>query len=102
MSGSSYVERPPSGFDCANVSFQTVLNSVDAAATVKKGDILDLRAKAPKGPLVAVNVANQEVGSITSKDLGKILSCMSEDNFNYIAEVLSIVGGEITVRVRPK
>jgi hypothetical protein len=92
---------PGGGVNCESIHEETTLNSAkpDVVKTLRVGDILTLQARAPRGPLVAVTASSKEAGSITSARLARILSCITEGH-EYVAEVLRIRGGEVTVEVR--
>ncbi len=101
--GPSGIDRPRTKQDCASLTDRTVLNSVNASAArgLRSGDALHLQARSLRGPLVAINAAGEEVGSITSAALAQLLACI-EEGFRFVAEVQSVAGGRIEVLVRPE
>lgn len=111
MSGGDY--STPSGggsvsftSDCALLFEKTVLNSPDPAvlAQLKAGDVLSV-AIMPLGPrriLVALTQDGKPAGSITSAALAKIISCIENEGFSFVAEIQSIQGGACSVYIRPE
>ena len=103
MSGGPGGPRPDEGPNCADIQERTPLNSVNPStlAGLQKGDVLQVQAEGPTGPLRAINDAGEAVGSITSAALARLLSCIQQ-GFEYVAIVQSIKGGQVIVIVRPK
>jgi hypothetical protein len=102
--GGGGIDAPPpggGGADCEKLHEETTLNSPNPAVVraLRVGDILSLRARAPRGPLIAVTEDSQEVGSITSALLARVLACITEGH-EYVAEVRRISGGRVDVEVR--
>jgi hypothetical protein len=101
--GGGGIDIPPvgDGVDCESLHEETTLNSANPAVvkTLREGDILTLQAQTPRGPLVAFTANSQEVGSITSALLARILTCIEQGN-EYVAEVIKVRGGQVNVEVR--
>lgn len=83
--------------------FRTTLNSPKPAVVkkLKKDDVLEVEAKAPRGPVIAKTATGEEAGSITSDLLLRLLECIAE-GFSYVAIVRSISGGQVDVEIRPR
>jgi hypothetical protein len=111
MSGGDFSAPSGSGSasfssDCASLFEKTVLNSPDplVLAQLKKGDVLSV-AILPRGTkkvLVALASDGRPAGSITSAALAKIISCIENEAFSFVAEVVDIQGGACTVFIRPE
>jgi hypothetical protein len=101
--GGGGYDRPHDDSPCESFNMKTPLNSVDQAAAqgIKAGDLLGVATQGPKGPVVALNKKQGPVGAITGGSLGRLLECI-EAGFEFVAEVESVNGGNIVVRVRPK
>jgi hypothetical protein len=100
-SGSTGFDGPATETNCETLTDNTTLNSLNPEALhgLKVGDILDVRAEGPRGPLVVLNHAGVIVGAITSALVGQILTCIGQGN-QYIAEVMRINGGQVIVTIR--
>jgi hypothetical protein len=81
----------------------TTLSSPNAqvVVTLTVGQVLSVVHQAvPNTRVVAMTDANQIAGSITSAKLLLIIECIGEGR-QYIAIVKDIVGGRVTVEIRP-
>jgi hypothetical protein len=96
---------PPSTpkFDCSTLFIKTTLNSPDPGIVKKlrKGQKLQVTAKALEGPVYAVTEEGKTAGSITDRQLHQLLQCIAE-GFVYVAIVQAIAGGRVDVEVRPE
>jgi len=93
----------PSG-PCALVE-TTTLNSPDRSviATLRPGDVLDVEFQVgPPKRLLAQRDTGEIAGSITSPSMLQIIKCITEGQYQYEAEVLSIRGAICQVQIRPK
>ena len=93
---------PGSSDNCELVEIETTLISpvVERIAELKLGDVLRLCIVAigNHDTVVALTKGGDQVGSITSGQLGRLLRCMANGN-EYLADVLKIEGAECRVRV---
>lgn len=88
--------------DPCDISERTNLNSVDrmVLASLRAGHVLRVVYQAgPPRRLVAMNAANETVGSITSPAMAQIIQCI-QAGVSFEAEVLSIRGALCQVEVR--
>jgi hypothetical protein len=93
----------PSG-PCAIVE-TTTLNSPDRSviATLRAGDSLEIQFQVgPPKRLLAQRTTGEVAGSITSPSLLQLIKCITEGQYQYEAEVLSIRGAVCQVQIRPK
>mgnify|MGYP001300122390 CR=1 FL=1 len=103
MSGSSgaggSINRPSENEDCANLVINTNLASpkADVIATLKEGDELKVQAATTQGPIQALR-GNSVAGNIVTREQVRLLNCLNEGT-EYIAEVLSITGGQCKIQV---
>jgi hypothetical protein len=92
---------PPrdSGVDCATISFDAFLSSVDAtaAAQVSVGEELRIELRTAPRALLAVRDDGTVVGAITRK-VRELLRCLQQQ-VEFTARVKSISGGDVEVRV---
>lgn len=107
MSGSS--ERSYTGFStressCDTLKFETQLASPkeQIVAQMKIGDILDVHLD-QLGSLSVVQVLwnGHIAGGIASPQVQRLLTCLREGS-TYVAEVISILGGQVKVRILPR
>ena len=104
MSGSSggggSINRPSDNEDCANLVINTNLASpkADVIAKLKVGDQLSVEAASEQGPIQALR-GRSVAGNIVSREQVRLLNCLNQGTA-YIAEVLSITGGQCKVQVR--
>lgn len=89
---------PTSPKDCKTLSIYTQLASPDPALVgkLKIGEILTIRLIPPTGPVQVFNKSGEVVGAILSKDVAKLIECIS-DGHEYQAKVLDIKGGNCQV-----
>lgn len=90
--------------NCEDLTFETMLNSPDPSVInqMSIGDILDVEIVATQGVNVVGalrrNTTRDLAGTITDY-LRELLRCLQSSNVSYEAEVLSINGGIVRVRV---
>lgn len=88
---------------CDRLSFETQLSSPKpgVVAGINAGDVL-LVAIEQQGAaqVVVIKHGNQVAGGITSPKMSRLLECMRQGT-QYQARVLSIVGGQVTIRISP-
>jgi hypothetical protein len=109
MSGSDpSVNRGPGGGggdgdeDCPGKPFETVLASPDPGVVEQLTDDELLSVVAVEQPVrgvVAETLSGERVGAIV-KDIVRLRRCMAKGAI-YEADVVSVNGGAVTVRVRP-
>ncbi len=111
MSGGDYSTPSRSGStsytsNCASLFDKTILNSPNPEVLVQldKGAILPLVILTQEGRrlLIALGPDGQPAGSITSAALAKIFSCIEDEGFSFVAEVIEINGGACSVYIRPE
>jgi hypothetical protein len=97
--------RPPGGNgggpNCADLEFTTALASPDPAGVeaLAPGDVLDVRLLEQDGvTIIAVVGDGSPVGSVVSDRAAQLRECLQR-GFAYDAEVESVDGGAIRVRV---
>lgn len=98
--GGSYGGGGMSDFDCDNVYINTTIMSPDPAilATVSIGDILEVSLRSATGPLVAVTVTGDILGTIATMELASLIKCISDGNA-YQAEIKNITGGKVQILI---
>lgn len=100
MSGSNEGSgfAPTSPKDCNKLTIYTQLASPDPllVGKLKIGEILSIRLIPPTGPVQVLNNSGGIVGAILSKDVAKLIECIS-DGHQYQAKVLEIKGGNCQV-----
>jgi hypothetical protein len=91
---------PISPKDCNTLSIYTQLASPDPSLVgkLKTGEILMIRLIPPTGPVQVINNSNETVGAILSKDVAKLIECIS-DGHEFLAKVLDIKGGNCQVLI---
>lgn len=101
--GSGGPASPDPQVDCASLIIRTTLNSPDPAVVSKLElrDVLHVSPQTSAGPVEAITDAGEVAGSITARQMMRLLQCI-EDGFEYIAVVLSVSGGRVEVEVRPE
>lgn len=68
--------------------------------SLKPGDVLQLRAKGGKPPILAVTSDGDVAGSVVPSSLDTLLKCMKKRH-KYKATVESVKGGICVVRITP-
>jgi hypothetical protein len=88
-----------SGFDCANVSITTYLNSPNPSVLKKitVGITLTIDLDPKTGALVAIH-KKTIAGSITHSNVVDLIECMNE-GYSYQAKVISLDGGSCQIRI---
>ncbi len=110
MSGSDPRPGPPpgpvgdngGGPDCLGLAFKTTLASPDpdGVYSLEKGEVLDV-ALIEKGGVTIIGVVRSDgmvIGSVSSGPLAQLRECLQRE-FTYGAEVDSVEGGAVTVRI---
>lgn len=89
--------------DPCNISEVLLINSPNATviSTLRQGELLAVEYTAgPPAQLLAKKSANAVAGSITAASMMQVIQCITKNNVNYVAEVLSIKGAMCQVRLR--
>ena len=85
---------------CESIVVDTVLNSPNPAAAIKKGDKLRVQIQAGSVPLaVCVIDSGAVAGSLTFGVVRRLIKCM-EEGHTYVAEVTAVDGGRHAVRIK--
>ena len=102
-SGSSGWHPTAPSSPCERVAFRTVIASPQPAVvlTLKAGDVLDVKLQTTPNYAVIAELAGKLVGALTGTHVNALISCL-QNGFNYIATVVSVVGGKCTVDVSLK
>lgn len=93
----------PGGPDDCAIAFETTLASPDPSvvATITPGEVLDLESvDTPIRGVVAYVIGGPPVGAITQQIVA-LRRCI-ERGVQYEAEIVRLVGGSVTVAVRPR
>lgn len=100
-SGSSWVNPSPQDENCAGLIFNTNLASPQSAVIndLEEGDLLNVKAVREQGPIQAFDAQDRLAGSIISRQQVRLLNCINGGT-EYVAQVLSIEGGQCNVEVR--
>ena len=90
------------GPDCLGLDFSTTLASPDpdGVDSLKEGDILDV-ALIEQAGVTIIGVVQSEgkvIGAVVSDRAAQLRECLQR-GFSYDAEVASVVGGAVTVRI---
>jgi hypothetical protein len=90
--------------DPCDVVETTALNSPVKAVLsgLKDGDILDVVYQAGPPQRLVAESQGQIAGSITSPSMLQIIRCISVNDKQYVAIVLSVRGAICQVRIQPK
>jgi hypothetical protein len=91
--------------DPCSITERATLNSPNRTVlgTLRVGDLLSVAYQpGPPRLLVAQSPAGSVAGSITSASMLRIIRCISQQNRQYVAEVLSIRGAVCEVKIRPR
>lgn len=88
---------------CAELTFEVTLSDPipDAVEGLADGDVLQIELR--REPRLRIAVIDDEgviAGVIATQQFDRLLQCLQE-GFDYEAEVLSVDGGAVRVRVRP-
>ena len=106
MSGSSgfggvpSMNRPKDNEDCEALVINTNLASPQAAVVnnLSVGDILSISAVSDQGPIQAIDQNGHIAGSIISREMVRILNCISTGT-EYEAEIISIENGQYQIQI---
>jgi hypothetical protein len=89
---------------CEDLEFETALSSPQAGpvAQLHEGDELTVQLDTSNDArkVVARNGEGEVVGTITSGDFANLLRCLQEGQ-PFVAEVISVDGGLVRVKIRP-
>lgn len=94
--GGGYDDAP-----CERVRFEAQITSPQApvVATISVGDVLDVIIATMQNVLVVQVLKNGQVaGGLAGPDASRLRNCM-EQGYSYRAVVLSVLGGQVRVRV---
>lgn len=95
---------PDGGFECPGRPFETVLGTPDpdVVADLSIGELLDVVAvEDPARGVAAFTLTGERVGAVT-RDILRLRHCMEDEGSQYEAEVLQMMGGSVSVEVRPQ
>ena len=99
--GMPSINRPNENEDCSALVITTNLATPQAKVIgdLEVGDILSIRIATDQGPIQALNIDGEIAGSIVSREQVRLLNCIIGGT-SYIAEVLSLEGGQCQVQIR--
>ena len=90
------------GLDCPGLDFLATLASPDpdGVDSLKEGDILDVALIEQAGVTIigVVQSEGKAIGSVVSDRAAQLRECLQR-GFTYDAEVASVVGGAVKVRI---
>ena len=95
--GGGDTDPPP----CETLRFDAQLVSTQpgVVATLKPGDVLDVALSVLKGQTIVQVLKNGQVaGGLTGPDANRLRGCI-EDGHDFKANVLTVNGGQVRVRV---
>jgi hypothetical protein len=95
-------ESPPRPCDIVET---TTLNSPvrSVVATLRAGDVLEVVLDpGPPRRLLAQRANGDVAGAITSPSMLQLIRCITDGQYQYVAEVLSMRGAICQVRIRPR
>ena len=95
------INRPNENENCQDLVVNTNLASpvFEVIEDLARGNILTIQAASDQGPLQALDEEGRLAGNIISREQVRLLTCIL-DGTNYIAEVLSVNGGQCSVQIR--
>ena len=101
-SGSRGWEPPRVDNPCENLSFQSAVNSPQAAVlkTLKAGFLLDVKLQTVPHVAVQLFYKGNLVGALSGKKVPTLVNCL-QNTYKFKADVVSISGGNCQVEVRP-
>lgn len=101
-SSSNGGNRPTPQDPCNTLSFHSAINSPQPALIpkLKVGTILDVRLQTTPRAQIVVELKKQVVGALTGAKVSRLVSCI-QNGYKYEAKVLSISGGNCSVKVQP-
>jgi hypothetical protein len=88
---------------CERLVIETILSSPKAnvVAKLQVGYILDVRLEEQAGTVVvALYFGAEKAGGITSASTNRLRECIDQGT-QYTATVMSVVSGQINVRIKP-
>lgn len=88
---------------CGRVRFEAQITSPQAAvvAMISPGEVLDVVIATMQNVLVVQVLKNGQVaGGLAGPDASRLRNCM-EQGYSYRAAVVSVLGGQVRVRVEP-
>ena len=88
------------GTACAELRFTAVLQSLqpDAVEGLSAGEVLEVALRAGSPPVIEVRTAEQTLVGALIQRVPELLRCLQQE-FRYVAEVISIEGGHVRVEV---
>jgi len=105
MSGSGSGGRTPSAPSnpCDQLSFFSVITSPQPAVIgqLGVGAVLNVALQATPQTAIVVDYNGAVAGALTGTKITNLISCL-QNGYDFTAEVISIVGGKCTVRVKAK
>lgn len=94
---------PDRGRDCKELTFETILASVDEAvlADLQQGSILEVRRQIEQArPLAFCYFGPRQVGTVTGPQVVDLLECLKSGQ-HYEGRILSLNDGLVRVVVQP-
>lgn len=88
--------------DCADLTFATTLSDPipEVVDDLKEGDVLAVELRTEPRRISVVDGDGRDAGAIATQQWDRLLECLQSGN-EYEAEVLSVDGGAVRVRVGP-
>ena len=93
----------PPGNDCGQLTFETVLNSVNEAVLgeLRIGTVLRVSRQIEQArPLAFCYLGQQQVGTVTGPQVGDLLECLKA-GYRYEGTISALDGGLVRVVIRP-
>lgn len=86
--------------DCFDIDINLTLQSPQplVVAGLQKGDVLGVQLTGGQPPILAVTSAGDTAGALVPSDIKKLADCINKGH-KFVAEVLQIAKGAVTVRV---
>lgn len=86
---------------CRKITFETLLQSPVPAvvAQLQVGEILHVELTNNRPPIIVLRQNGTIVGAIIPQNIRQLVDCINAGN-HYVAEVVRIQGGAVTLRVR--
>ena len=93
---------PDGGDECSKSYRDVRLSSPKDISKLHVGDKLDLAVRDKSGtPVLYADKAGKEMGTIVFRSSGKIIECIRR-NYAYVAEVITLDGGDCILNINPK
>lgn len=89
--------------DCKNISIKTNVISPNPSVlrTVKVGDLLNIEVQSATGPLIAVTIKPEVLGSIFTTNPKLLIDCII-DGYKYQGRILKIDGADCQIIITSK